>query len=97
MVGDACAALGDPDSSLHLGQVCRVFQAAFGISLSRGGSAQIILRAGERCTPQYRVILLYVRQSAVAYADETSWRTHAALWWLLAFVTAIATAELSQE
>jgi transposase len=80
------------EAGLSHGKVCRVFQAAFGIPLSRGGSAQIILRAGERCAPQYREILLYVRHSATAYADETGWRVGGLLWWLWAFVTTTATA-----
>jgi transposase len=80
------------EAGLSHGKVCRVFQAAFGILLSRGGSAQIILRAGERCAPQYREILLYVRHSPAAYADETGWRVGGLLWWLWAFVTRAATA-----
>jgi len=80
------------EGGLSHGKVCRVFQAAFGLPLSRGGSAQVILRAGERCTPQYREILLYVRHSTASSADETGWRVGGVLWWLWAFVTAVATA-----
>jgi len=83
------------EGGLSHGKVCRVFQAAFGIPLSRGGSVQVILRAGERCSPQYREILLYVRQSAVSYADETGWRVGGVLWWLWAFVTTAAPAPAS--
>jgi transposase len=79
------------ETGLSHGKVVRLFQAAFGIVLSRGGSAQLMLRAAERSTPQYREIVLAVRYSAVVYPDETGWKVGGVLWWLWAFVCSAAT------
>src|ERR1041385_3529701 len=76
------------------GKLTRFFQATFGISLSRGGSAQIMLRAAERCEDTYRSILLVVRKSTVVYPDETGWKVGGLLQELWTFVTEAATAYL---
>lgn len=76
------------------GKLTRFFQCAFGISLSRGGSAQIVLRAAERCEDAYRSILIVVRKSSKVYPDETGWKVGGLLQWLWTFVTESATAYL---
>lgn len=75
------------EAGLSYGKIVRVFASAFGISLSRGGAAQIVLRAGERSRPIYQQILSRLPRSPVVYADETGWRVAAAGAWLWGFVT----------
>jgi transposase len=82
------------DLGLSHGKVVRFFQTAFGISLSRGGSAQIMLRVAQRCEGAYRSILIWVRKSPVVYPDETGWRVAGLLEWLWTFVSQAATAYL---
>lgn len=75
------------EAGLSHGKVCRVMRDTYGISLTRGGAAQIVLRAGRRCQPHYREILAQVRQSPCVTPDETGWKVAGALQWLWAFVT----------
>jgi transposase len=76
---------------LSHGKVRRVFQSLFGIKLSRGGSAQVMLRAGRRCTPIYQGILAALPTQASLTADETGWRIGGSLAWLHAFTNASLT------
>jgi transposase len=76
------------------GKLARFFQCAFGISLSRGGSAKIMLRAAARCEDAYRSILVVVRKSPTVYPDETGWKVGGLLEWLWTFVSESATAYL---
>lgn len=84
------------DLGLSHGKVSRFFMTAFGLELSRGGSAQIMLRAAERCGDIYRSILVMVRKSAVVYPDETGWKVGGLLQWLWTFVSPEATAYVIQ-
>ena len=79
------------EAGLSHGKIARFFQAAFGIHLTRGASAQIMLRAAERCRPHYCDISWFVRSSPTVYADETGWKVGGRLQWLWAFVTTRAT------
>jgi transposase len=79
------------------GKISRFFEAAFGIPLSRGGAAQIVLRAAERSEDAFRQILIVVRQSPVVYPDETGWRVAGLLRWLWTFVSEEATAYLIRD
>jgi len=79
------------EAGLSHGKVRRVLQMAFGIELSRGGAAQVMLRAAARCGSAYREILIVVRQSDGCVPDETGWRVGGLLQWLHVFVTALAT------
>jgi len=72
---------------LSYGDIRGVFADFFGIGLSRGGAAQVVLRAGKRAEPAHRAILALVRGSRVVYADETGWRVEALLEWLWDFVS----------
>lgn len=80
------------NAGLSHGKVAQVFDNLFGISLSRGGSAHIILRAGRRCEPVYQAICRSVRRSAWAVPDETGWRIGGNLGWLHTVVGPAATA-----
>lgn len=88
----ALAVQMNKELGLSHGKVVRFFQTVFGIKLSRGGSAQIMLRTSKRADYAYQGILALMRQSPVVYPDETGWKVGGALQWLWTFVCAIATA-----
>jgi transposase len=91
---DAQAAVVDlnKNAGLSHGKVVRVFHDLFGISLSRGGSAHVILRAGQRCEPVYQAICRSLRRSEWNVADETGWRLNGLPAWLHTLVGPFATA-----
>jgi len=64
---------------------------AFGISVSRGGAAQVVLRAGERAEPVYDSLRTMVRYSDTVYPDETGWKVGGLLQWMWVFVTGLVT------
>lgn len=80
------------NAGLSHGKVAQVYQNLFGISLSRGGSAHIVLRAGQRCEPVYQAICRSVRRSDWVVPDETGWRIEGQLGWLHVLVGPFATA-----
>jgi transposase len=67
-----------------LSELCRT-------TLSRGASAQIMLRAAQRCGSAYKEIQIAVRQSSCCVPDETGWRVGGKLQWMHVFVTPQAT------
>jgi transposase len=71
---------------LSHGKVAAVFQALFGIDLTRGASAQINLRAATRLEPDYQLILNEIRTSEQIAADETGWRVGGKAAWLHGWV-----------
>jgi transposase len=75
-------------------KISRHFKSTFGLSITRGGVSQVLLRAAFRCGSAYRDILLFVRHSDEIYADETGWKVGGWLQWLWGFVTRKATAYL---
>ncbi|WP_320685299.1 IS66 family transposase, partial [Gemmata algarum] len=77
---------------LSHGKVAAVFRTRFGITLTRGASAQIGLRAAARLEPDYQRILDHVRSSEPIAADETEWRIGGHTAWLHAWVGDRATA-----
>jgi transposase len=91
---DAQAAVVDlnKNAGLSHGKLCTAFHNLFGIALSRGGSAHVVLRAGRRCQPVYQAICRSVRRSAWVVPDETGWRVGGLLAWLHGFVAPHATA-----
>jgi transposase len=88
----AAATLLHTQAGLSHGKVAAVFDALFGINLTRGASAQINLRAATRLEPDYQFILDEVRQSEQIAADETGWRIGGRPAWLHAWVGDRATA-----
>jgi transposase len=79
-------------AGLSHGKVQRVLDSLFGISLTRGGSAHVILRAARRCEPIYAAIGQSVAESAWVVPDETGWHVGGRSAWLHALVGAEATA-----
>jgi transposase len=92
----ALATMLNKDLGLSHGKVGRVLES-FGITLSRGGSAQVMLRAAQRCGAAYKEIQVAVRKSAWVVPDETGWRVGGVLHWLHVFVTAQATLYLIRD
>lgn len=76
---------------LSYGDIRGLLDEAFGISVSRGGAAQVVLRVAERHEPAYEVIQQIVRRSDIVYPDETGWKIAGWLQWLWVFVTPTAT------
>ncbi len=76
---------------LSYGDIQGLLDEAFGISVSRGGAAQVVLRVAERQEPAYEAIQQMVRRSDVIYPDETGWKIAGWLQWLWVFVTPTAT------
>ncbi len=67
-------------------KVASVFHTLFGITLTRGASAQIDLRAAARLEPDQALILDEVRASERIGADESGWRVGGRPTWLHAWV-----------
>ena len=82
------------NAGLSHGKVTGVFRNLFGIPLSRGGVAHVVLRAGRRCQPIYQGLCRSVRRSAWVVPDETGWRVGGLLAWLHGFVARRATVYL---
>lgn len=70
------------------GKVVHALHTLFGITLSRGASAQIVLRAGERLQPAYAEIQGQLKDSPIITPDETGWRIGGCTVWLHAWVGA---------
>jgi transposase len=88
----AAAVVLNKQAGLSHGKVAAVFASLFGISLCRGASARIGLRAAARLEPDYQAILADVRASEQVSADETGWRIGGRPAWLHDWVGDRATA-----
>jgi len=86
----ALIALMKDKYGLSYGDIQGLLDEAFGISISRGGAAQVVLRVAERHEPAYQAIQAIVRRSDVVYPDETGWRIGGWPHWLWALVTPTA-------
>ena len=78
---DAQAALVvlDKDAGLSHGKAVAVLSGIFGLPLTRGASAQVVLRAADRLGPAHQgpahqEILQEVKASRLLVPDETGWR-----------------------
>lgn len=81
----AAAVLLNKQAGLSHGKVAAAFDALFGLRLTRGASAQIGLRAADRCRPVYEAIRQAARDSPWQVPDETGWRVGGWPAWLHAF------------
>lgn len=88
----AAAAVLHTEHGLSHGKVAGVFDALFGITLTRGASAQINLRAGARLAGDYQTILDDLRAAERIAADETGWRIGGRSAWLHVWVGERSTA-----
>ncbi len=72
---------------LSYGNICGLLKDGFGISVTRGGAAHAVLRAGTRVRPLYEVLKQLVRRANAVYPDETGWKVGGWLQWMWTFVT----------
>ena len=72
-------------------KVAAVFPALFGITLTRGASTQIVLRAGNRLQPAHEEVRQEIKAAACLTPDETGWRVAGESAWLHAWVAERAT------
>ena len=72
-------------------KVAAVFHALFGITLTRGASVQIVLRAADRLGPACQEVHQEIKSSPCLTPDETGWRVAGRPAWLHAWVTERAT------
>jgi transposase len=89
--GQAAVALLNKRLGLSHGKVVGCLSELFGIPLTRGGSAQVVLRAARRCEGAYQEIREATRASPRLRADETGWRIGGWPAWLHAWVGEQAT------
>jgi transposase len=87
----AAAAVLNKAFGLSHGKVSAVFQALFGITLTRGASVQIMLRAAGRLGPADQEVRAAIKASPVLTPDETGWRVEGQPAWLHAWVGERAT------
>jgi transposase len=87
----AMTSLMKNELGLSCGKIRTAFQRFFGISISRGGVAQIVGTASDRVHAAYRSIAVVVRRSRTVYPDETGWKVAGRLQWMWTFVCRTAT------
>jgi transposase len=59
---------------LSYGKIAHLFATLWGLTISRGACAQIVLRAADRLGPVYAEIRTHLKASPVIVPDETGWR-----------------------
>jgi transposase len=79
------------DAGLSHGKIAAVLGSLFGISLTRGASAQVVLRAAGRLGSAHEEILQEIKASRIVTPDETGWRIGGKPAWLHAWVGERAT------
>ncbi len=67
-------------------KIAALFDALFGIRLTRGASAQIVLRAAGRLEPADEEVCARIKASPCLTPDETGWRVAGKSAWLHAWV-----------
>lgn len=73
-------------AGLSHGKIAAAFGQMFGIGVSRGACAQVVLRAGRKLEPAYREIEDHLRNSRYLTPDETGWRVGGHPVWLHGWV-----------
>jgi transposase len=71
---------------MSYGKIAGTFAKFFGISITPGACAQIVLRGGRKLQPVYQQIRQQVRTSQYLTPDETGWRIGGHATWLHAWV-----------
>jgi transposase len=84
--GQAAIAVLNKTFGLSHAKVASVFEALFGIKLTRGASAQITLRTADRLGPAEQEVRREVEAAARLTPDETGWRVGGRPAWLHAWV-----------
>jgi len=69
------------------GKVQRFFRRVLGVEVCRGGLALALQRVARKAEPTYESLVETIRQSPVAYADETGARMGGKPWWQWVFTT----------
>jgi transposase len=82
----AAIVLLNKDAGLSHGKVQRVLGSLFGITISRGASAQVVLRAADRLRPTYDDIQSRLKDQSIVVPDETGWRIGGQIAWLHGWV-----------
>lgn len=85
---DAQAAIVDLNkrAGMSYGKIADTFDRVFGIPITRGACAQIVLRGGRKLQPVYEQIKAAIINSEHLTPDETGWRIGGRLVWLHAWV-----------
>ena len=68
------------------GKIADTFAKVFGITLTRGACAQVVMRAGQILQPVYEEIEEHIQSSAHLTPDETGWRIGGHPAWLHGWV-----------
>jgi transposase len=86
--GDAQAAIVylNKRAGMSHGKIADTFDKVFGIPITRGACAQIVLRAGKILQPVYEQIKERIKSSKHLTPDETGWRIGGHPAWLHAWV-----------
>jgi transposase len=79
------------EMGLSHAKVARTFATLFGIDLTRGASAQVVLRAADRLQPAYQEIVRDIQDADQLWLDETGWRLGGRPAWLHVWVSDRAT------
>jgi transposase len=69
-------------AGMSYGKIADTFRACYGITVTAGAAAQIVLRAGKILQPVYQAIEEHLRHSAHLTPDETGWRIGGRPAWL---------------
>jgi transposase len=90
---DAQAAIVDLNKAMGLShhKIAQTMEALFGIDLTRGASAQIVLRAAQRLAPAHQEIVADIQKAERLHVDETGWRRGGQPAWLHVWVSERAT------
>jgi transposase len=73
-------------AGMSYGKIASTFDKLFGIVLTRGACAQVVLRAGRRLQPVYEQIKERIKTAEHLTPDETGWRIGGHPAWLHAWV-----------
>ena len=68
------------------GKIADIFDKFFGVSISRGASAQVVLRSGRKLRTTYQGFKQRLRNADHLTPDETGWRVGGRTVWLHAWV-----------